>query len=123
MMRREQEFTANASHELRTPLTAIQTSCELLLADPGVAGKSRQRVERVNEAAQRMGEQIQALLLLARGQEPGGLEPVVLADCVDEAVEPYGPRFRARASPWRSRSGATTCSISTTRRCASCWPT
>jgi signal transduction histidine kinase len=89
MMRREQEFTANASHELRTPLTAIQTSCELLLADPGVAGRSRQRVERVNEAAQRMGEQIQALLLLARGQEPGRLEPVVLADCVAEAVEPY----------------------------------
>ena len=88
-MRREQEFTANASHELRTPLTAIQTSCELLLADDSVSGKSRQRTERINEAAQRMAEQIQALLLLARGQEPGALEPVVLADCVAEAVEPY----------------------------------
>ena len=37
MVRREQEFTANASHELRTPLTAIQTSCELLLRDAEVS--------------------------------------------------------------------------------------
>jgi len=89
MMKREQEFTANASHELRTPLTTIQTSCELLLADAAITGKSRQRLERVNEAAERMAEQIHALLLLARGQEPGAPEPVVLADCVAEAVEPY----------------------------------
>jgi signal transduction histidine kinase len=89
MMRREQEFTANASHELRTPLTAIQTSCELLLADATLSGKARERVVRVGEAAHRMGEQIQAFLLLARGQEPGKAEPVVLADCVAEAVEPY----------------------------------
>ena len=41
MMRREQEFTANASHELRTPLTAIRTSCELLAADAALSEKSR----------------------------------------------------------------------------------
>jgi signal transduction histidine kinase len=93
MIRREQEFTANASHELRTPLTTIQTSCELLLTDAEVSGKSRERVLRVSEAAQRMGEQIQALLLLARGQEAGKLEPVVLAECVAEAVEPYRPEI------------------------------
>ena len=93
MIRREQEFTANASHELRTPLTAIQTSCELLLADAEVSGKSRERVLRVSEAAQRMGEQIQALLLLARGQETGKLESVVLAECVAEAMEPYRPEI------------------------------
>jgi len=89
MIRREREFTANASHELRTPLTAIKTSCELLLADPALAEKSRARVVRINEAAERMAEQIQALLLLARGQALGEVEPVVLADCVAEAAEPY----------------------------------
>lgn len=89
MIRREQEFTANASHELRTPLTAIKTSCELLLADPALAEKSRTRVVQINEAAGRMAEQIQALLLLARGQALGEVEPVVLADCVAEAAEPY----------------------------------
>jgi len=89
MIRREQEFTSNASHELRTPLTAIKTSCEMLLADTALGGKSRARVAWINAAAGRMAEQIQALLFLARGQALGEIEPVVLADCVAEAVEPY----------------------------------
>lgn len=89
MIRREQEFTANASHELRTPLTAIRTSCELLLADSAFSDKARSRIVQINDAAGRMTEQIQALLLLARGQAPGKVETVALADCVAEAAEPY----------------------------------
>ena len=89
LIRREQEFTANASHELRTPLTAIRTSCELLLTDTALGDKSRARVEWINAAAGRMAEQVQALLFLARGQALGESEPVSLGDCVAEAVEPY----------------------------------
>lgn len=89
MIRREQEFTANASHELRTPLTAIQTSCELLLADPVVSDKSRARVVQISDATVRLEQQIQALLMLARGQSLGEKEQVVLADCVAEAAAPY----------------------------------
>ena len=89
MIRREQEFTSNASHELRTPLTAIKTSCELLLADSQLGEKSRARVEWINAAAGRMAEQLQTLLFLARGQALGETEPVALAECVAEAVEPY----------------------------------
>jgi signal transduction histidine kinase len=87
LIRREQEFTSNASHELRTPLTAIKTSCELLLGDRGIGEKSRARLLQVNDAAARMAEQLEALLLLARGQ-PLGTEPVVLAECVALAAEP-----------------------------------
>ena len=89
MIRREQEFTANTSHELRTPLTAIRTSCELLLADAGLTEKARTRVAMIDDAAARMTDQIQMLLLLARGQPLGEVEPVVVADCVAEAAEPY----------------------------------
>lgn len=89
MILREQEFTSNASHELMTPLTAIKTSCELLVADPALGEKSRVRAEWINAAASRMAEQIQALLFLARGRALGEIEPVVLADCVAEAAEPY----------------------------------
>jgi len=89
MIRREQEFTANASHELRTPLTTIRTSCELLLADAALAEKARARVAMINDAAARMTEQIQMLLLLARGQSLGEAESVDVADCVAEAAEPY----------------------------------
>lgn len=88
MIRREQEFTANASHELRTPLTAIRTSCELLAADPALGEKARSRIAMISAAAERMTEQIRALLLLARERELGEVETVPLATCVAEAVEP-----------------------------------
>jgi signal transduction histidine kinase len=87
MIRREQEFTANASHELRTPLTAISTSCELLAAEPALSDKDRSRVAVIARAAQRMGEQIHMLLYLAREQETGAVEPVALAESVNDAAE------------------------------------
>lgn len=87
MIRREQEFTANASHELRTPLTVISTSCELLAADPALGDKGRSRVTVIARAAERMSEQIRILLFLAREQEAGGIEPVALAECVNDAAE------------------------------------
>jgi len=89
MIKREQEFTANASHELRTPLTAIRTSCELLLADTALPHKARDRVEMIEAAAERMSEQIQIFMFLAREQTLGALETVLLAECVRDAAEPY----------------------------------
>ena len=88
MIKREQEFTANASHELRTPLTAIGTSCELLASEPGLSDKGRQRVAYIGAAATRMAEQILALLLLARDQTPSSCEAVDLAECAAAAGEP-----------------------------------
>ena len=67
---------------------AIGTSCEILLSDPALGEKSRARVEWINAAAARMAEQLQTLLFLARGQALGEIEPVALAECVAEAVEP-----------------------------------
>jgi len=42
----------------------------------------------IESAATRMGEQLQALLFLAREQALGIMEPVALAECVYDAVEP-----------------------------------
>ena len=89
MVQREQEFTTNASHELRTPLTAIKTSCELLAADPGLDDKARIRVAAISRAGERITEQLQALLFLAREQTAGGCEPVALIESVHDAAEPY----------------------------------
>jgi signal transduction histidine kinase len=88
MLRREQEFTANVSHELRTPITTILTSCELLATESGFSERAKVRVGMIEGAATRMGEQLQALLFLAREQSLGIMEPVALAECVYEAVEP-----------------------------------
>lgn len=96
LLRREQEFTANASHELRTPLTAISTSCELLAADTALSAKSAQRVAAIANAARRMSTEIEALLLLAREQAPAENQPVAIADIVDDAIEPYRAELRER---------------------------
>lgn len=88
MLEREQEFTANISHELRTPITTILTSCELLVATPDLSARVHYRIKMIEAAATRMGEQIQALLFLAREQALGGMEPVAIAECVFDAVEP-----------------------------------
>jgi signal transduction histidine kinase len=88
MLRREQEFTANISHELRTPITTILTSCELLVTEPGFSERARARIGMIEVAATRMGEQLQALLFLAREQALGIMEPVAIAECVYDAVEP-----------------------------------
>jgi signal transduction histidine kinase len=96
VLRREQEFTANASHELRTPLTAIRTSCELLAADSGLTPKSAQRVASIATAAQRMSAEIDVLLLLAREQAAGETQPVAIADIVDDALDPYRDTLREK---------------------------
>lgn len=106
MIQREQEFTGNASHELRTPLTAIGTSCELLLADPSLPDKPRQRVEMISAAAEKMSDQIRVLMFLAREQNFGASETISVAECVNEAVGPYrgeltrkGVEFTIEAEP------------------------
>lgn len=88
MLQREQEFTANISHELRTPITTILTSCELLIAVPDLPVRAHHRIKMIESAATRMGEQLQALLFLAREQSLGAIEPVAIAECVFDAVEP-----------------------------------
>lgn len=93
LIQREQEFTANISHELRTPITTILTSCELLDADLGLSDKVRLRVKRIETAATQMGEQLQVLLFLAREQALGVMEPVAIAECVCDAVEPVYPEI------------------------------
>ena len=93
MLQREQEFTANVSHEMRTPITTILTSCELLATEPDLSEKVRIRIGMVESAATRMGEQLQALLFLAREQALGVMEPVAIAECVYDAVEPLRPEI------------------------------
>ena len=107
MMQREQEFTANASHELRTPITAIRTSCELLLGGD-LPDKARGRIAAIDAAARRMGEQVQALLYLAREQPPAAAEPVDLAECVDEAAAALRDEMTTRGVAFENHVAART---------------
>jgi signal transduction histidine kinase len=89
---RERLFTGDVSHELRTPLAVIQGATDLLMADPGIKGKNRQRIARIDRAVAEMGEISGALLALAREQESPAQET---GDCdVVAVVEELVSRHR-----------------------------
>lgn len=96
MIEREKEFTANLSHELRTPLTAIRTSCELLEQDTAIGSKSRMRLRQIDHAAQRMGELVNALLLLAREESAVEVGPAPLAGVIRDTLDPFADTLAAK---------------------------
>jgi two-component system sensor histidine kinase TctE len=64
----QRQFLDNAAHQLRTPLAGIQAQVEVLCAgepDP----KRRERLQRVLDAARRLGRTAQQLLMLARADQ------------------------------------------------------
>lgn len=96
LLEREQAFTADVSHELRTPLTALQTSCELMLEDASLTPRSRARVEKIASAAMRLGELVNAFLLMAREEADGISSDVDLRECIEEAVDSVRERAEAK---------------------------
>ncbi|MBZ0144518.1 MAG: HAMP domain-containing histidine kinase [Rhodocyclaceae bacterium] len=95
LLDRERAFTADVSHELRTPLTSIQTSCELMLEDASLTPKARERLEKIDAAAVRLAELVNAFLLMAREEADGIRGEVDLRECIEEVAE--GVRERALA--------------------------
>jgi signal transduction histidine kinase len=78
---------------MRTPITTILTSCELLVTEPNMPEKVCTRIGMIESAATRMGEQLQALLFLAREQALGVTELVSIAECVYDAAEHLRPEI------------------------------
>lgn len=63
---REQEFTADASHELRTPLTVIKIASEALLTRDDLTEEIRNKILRIEKAANTMNDRLSLLLTLSR---------------------------------------------------------
>jgi signal transduction histidine kinase len=72
VVRRDREFNADVSHELRTPLAVIHGATELMLASPEPSDKMRQRLQRIDRAAQYSTHLITALLMLSRNERGTG---------------------------------------------------
>lgn len=68
-VRRERAFTADASHELRTPLSVIRGAIEVLLDHGGVDAATATRLKRIQRGADELRDLLDALLVLARGDE------------------------------------------------------
>ncbi len=72
LVKRDREFNADVSHELRTPLAVIRGAAELLLANPDLTDKMRQRLARIERAALQCTDLTTALLLLSRNERGSG---------------------------------------------------
>jgi hypothetical protein len=96
LLDRERAFTADVSHELRTPLTSIQTSCELMLEDRSLSPKARERLEKIDAAAARLADLVNAFLLMAREEADGIRGDVDLRECVEEVAESVRERAVAK---------------------------
>lgn len=72
LVRRDREFNADVSHELRTPLAVIHGATELMLASAEPSDKMRQRLQRIDRAAQQSTHLITALLMLSRNERGTG---------------------------------------------------
>ncbi|MBW8824355.1 MAG: HAMP domain-containing histidine kinase [Xanthomonadales bacterium] len=70
--RREREFNADVSHELRTPLAVIRSTVELMLEQPDLGDKMRERILRIQRAQEGGTAITETLLLLSRGERVRG---------------------------------------------------
>lgn len=84
-VRRDREFNADVSHELRTPLAVIRGASELLLTQPDLSDRMRQRLLRIERAAQQSSDLTTALLMLSRHERGSGRTE--LAKLLDHLVE------------------------------------
>ena len=72
LVKRDREFNADVSHELRTPLAVVRGAAELLLANPALTDKTRQRLARIERAALQCTDLTTALLMLSRNERGSG---------------------------------------------------
>lgn len=77
LVKRDREFNSDVSHELRTPLAVIRGATELMLANPDLPEKMRQRLLRVDRAAQQCTDLTTALLMLSRNERGTGHTPLL----------------------------------------------
>ena len=72
LVKRDREFNSDVSHELRTPLAVIRGATELVLANPDLPPKMRQRLLRIDRAAKQCTDLTTALLMLSRDERGTG---------------------------------------------------
>ncbi len=95
------EFTYVASHDLQEPLRKIVGFSDLLAEDlgDGLSERSRTDLHYITDAARRMQQLIQDLLVLSRtGRAEMKREPTALDDCADRALDILADRAEQRGA-------------------------
>ncbi|MFW5816780.1 MAG: sensor histidine kinase, partial [Wenzhouxiangella sp.] len=75
LVERDQAFNADVSHELRTPLAVISGATELMLTQPDLSERNRERLLRIARAARQSTDITTALLHLVRAARDRGGDP------------------------------------------------
>src|SRR6056297_2044273 len=98
LVERDKAFNADVSHELRTPLAVISGATELLLAQPELPPRTRERLLRIARAARQSTDITTALLHLVRAERGSGGEATKqdVGEVVDQLVENYRPLIEGR---------------------------
>jgi signal transduction histidine kinase/CheY-like chemotaxis protein len=98
-VRARTEFLAATSHELRTPLNGVLGMAEVMLAEPDLAPRQRERVDVINAGAQTMRALVDDILDLARIETDGVTlrrAPLDLPRLCREAVQVWTGKAAAK---------------------------
>lgn len=85
-LKRESYFSADVSHELRTPIAIIRGSAEILVEYPDIPEDIRQRLRTIHRQSLRMGQLLEAMLLLSRESSENNDPACAIAEVVGDAV-------------------------------------
>jgi signal transduction histidine kinase len=98
LVERDQAFNADVSHELRTPLAVISGATELMLAQPDLSERNRERLLRIARAARQSTDITTALLHLVRAQRDrgGSLSGQDVGKIAEQVIHNYQPLVSER---------------------------
>ena len=98
LVERDKAFNADVSHELRTPLAVISGATELLLAQPELSARSRERLLRIARAARQSTDMTTALLHLVRAERgsAGSARNQDVRGIVEQLIGNYRPFIEGR---------------------------
>ncbi|MBY6205904.1 ATP-binding protein [Halomonas denitrificans] len=93
LVERDKAFNADVSHELRTPLAVISGATELLLAQPDLPDRTRERLLRIARAARQSTDITTALLHLVRAERGSAGEATKqdVGDVAEQLMDNYRP--------------------------------
>lgn len=95
-LQRESYFAADVSHELRTPVAVIMGAAEVLAELPGQSEMASQRIEVIQRHASRMGQILNAMLMLGREDRDENDPACSIAEVIEEAVTDCRPSLTGR---------------------------
>lgn len=98
LIERDKAFNADVSHELRTPLAVIMGATELMLAQPDLTDRNKERLLRIARAARQSTDTTTALLYLVRANhgDLGSDKAHPASDIAQQVLDNYRPLIGER---------------------------